>query len=230
MRYIKKLDEPNCIADYKAIQQQAGLSFRYSSFKKKKILNAILRAEQHHICCYCQQKITCYQENKISGAHNEHLDPQAGDPGDGSIDLDYNNIYACCIASTGMSKLHQHCGEAKHHNYINGLIRRPICNTYFKYNLLGEILPNGEYSTWEEYDLHKTLLTGFVTEAYEEIKVLNLNCNKLKSDRRGDLDKIIHWINLSEKQDIEQKIIEFENSEYYERGIDMLLYFMKKKI
>lgn len=230
MRYIKKKRrEPNSLSTYKEAQRDANLSVSYNTFREKRGLNDVLRIEQFHICCYCQQKLSHYQGPKIGGSHNEHLIPQCSDVGDGSIGLNYYNIYACCIDSQGMSELHEHCGESKHNKNIRGFIQAPDCTAFFKYNVNGEILPNGEYDDWNNYVKNAERLTDNVKAAYEEIKILNLNCNKLVNDRKNDFDMLLKWLLQSSKNDVEQKIISIESAEYFERYIDMLLYYMRKK-
>lgn len=198
MRYIPKGQEPDIIKDFKTIQHSAGLPATYKIFRDKPLLNEILRNEQHKICCYCQRRIDHYQGNKNAGAHNEHLYPQSKDPGDGSVDLDYNNIFACCIASKGQKEKSQHCGEAKGEKVITGFIRDPKCQDRFKYNLIGEILPNGSYDNWSEYIFNYTQLSQDQKELVEEIKVLNLNCNSLVEERKNVIESIVFWaINAS---------------------------------
>ena len=153
MRYISKVSEPDFLKEFKDIQRRAGLPATYDSFGgkgNKAALNDILRENQHNICCYCQRRIDHYLGEKNTGAHNEHLYPQDKDPGDGSVDLDFENIFACCIASKGLKKKSQHCGEAKGNQLILGSIRNPDCEIRFKYNLIGEVLPAGEYNVWQD--------------------------------------------------------------------------------
>ena len=206
MRYIPKGQEPDIVKNFKAVQQSAGLPATYGIFHEKSLLNAILRDEQHKICCSCQRRIDHYQGSKDTGAHNEHLYPQSKDPGDGSVDLDYNNIFACCIASKGQKKKSQHCGEAKGEKVIVGFIRDPNCQARFKYNLIGEILPNGSYDNWNEYVSNFSNLSQDQKDIVEEIKVLNLNCNSLVEERKNVIESIASWaVNVS-RVDIQQKL------------------------
>ncbi|MDM8335841.1 hypothetical protein [Mediterranea massiliensis] len=229
MRYIRKGSEPTCLTEFKKAQEEAGIQPLYANFREKEPLNNLLRAEQHHICCYCQQRLTHFQRDKEGGAHNEHLIPQEGAEGDTSKQLDYGNIYACCIDSRGMSANLQHCGESKHDRRIHGFIQQEDCTEYFKYNSLGEILPNGEYDTWEEYNRHQDTLSGNIKEAYREICTLNLNCPRLRNDRRGDFFALLSIIKDMSKEEIGHIMTTWNEEEYYLRFIDMLLYFMKKK-
>ncbi|MEG1544424.1 MAG: hypothetical protein RR382_07875 [Tannerellaceae bacterium] len=223
------MTEPTCISSWIELRKQAEQPIAYSDFDHKNELNEILRAEQHHLCCYCQQRITHYQGKKEGGAHNEHLVPQKLDTGNGAIEMDYNNIYACCIDSSGMSKEHQHCGESKGCKSIRAFIKEINCTEYFKYNLNGEILPNGCYDQWKDYQINERTLAGNIKDAYDTIMLLNLNCNKLATERLKDISSLISIIRKLSKEQVELKIKEFEHAQYYIRYIDMILYYMKKK-
>lgn len=232
MRYIKKTTEPACMTTWKELRKTAEQPLAYDDFDKKKELNEYLPTEQHHICCYCQQRIEHFQGNKIGGAHNEHLIPENGPNGDFDKQMDYQNLYACCIDSQGLKKKEKskrHCGEAKEEKLIRGFIQEEGCNGFFRYNTLGEIIPNGSYDQWQEYLVHKDELTVDLKDATDAINTLNLNCHFLVEDRKGDLDKLLLLLNGFSKDQVQEKMIEFEQSETFLRYVDMLFYFMKQK-
>ena len=232
MRYIKKEKEPAFMSQWKALRQQAGQLLAYNDFDRKAELNEVLRAEQHHICCYCQQRLEHFQGDKEGGSHNEHLVPESGEHGDFDKQMDYSNLYACCIDSRGFKKKERskrHCGEAKEYKLIRGFIQEENCASFFRYNILGEIIPNGEYDSWADYVVHYADLRGDVKDAMDAIDVLNLNCHFLKEDRRKELDALVRVISHLSKEKVNEKMREFEQAEIYPRYIDMLLYFMAKK-
>lgn len=232
MRYIKKTAEPDYMTAWKELRKKAEQPLGYNEFDKKKELNEYLRKEQRHICCYCQQRIEHFQGNKIGGAHNEHLVPENGPYGNFDKQMDYHNLYACCIDSQGLKKKEKskrHCGEAKGEKLIRGFIQEEGCNGFFRYNTLGEIIPNGCYDQWKEYLVHKDELTADLKDATETIETLNLNCHSLVEDRKGDLDKLLLLLNKLCKDKVQEKITEFEQSETFQRYVDMLIYFMKQK-
>ena len=215
---------------WKEARIAAGQSLQYDEFDKKKELNEDLRIEQYHICCYCQRSIDHYQGDKIGGAHNEHLIPEKGPYGDYEKQMDYGNIYACCIDSQGLRKKERdkrHCGEAKADKLIYPFIQMEDCESYFRYNVLGEIIPNGEYSRWEEYRLHKNELPEEQRRAFDAIETLNLNCHSLREDRREDLYRLLSILPRRSKEEIQRKIDEFLGGERYPRYISMLLYYMR---
>ena len=233
MRYIKKNDEPAFMTSWKQEREKAGQPLDYESFSQKKVLNDILRAEQHGICCYCQQSIDHFQGALEGGAHNEHLIPEKGPDGDFSKQMDYGNLYACCIDSKGTPKREKkkrHCGEAKEDKLIHPFIQDPLCSSFFRYNILGEIIPNGPYDRWEDYEENVTDLTGLVLKAYQTISTLNLNCNFLKDDRKKEINRLISIISTIDKARIQAMIQNFENREIYPRYVDMLLYYMRQHV
>jgi len=151
MRYIKKLTTPPFMNDWLDARNNINQEILYNDFSAKRTLNNILRQEQKHICCYCQQTITHFQAKNNGGSHNEHLVPQNGNNAATDLQMDYNNIYACCNYSKGLKKDKQHCGEAKDDELIHNLIQLNECSSLLKYNTLGEIIPNGEYLKFEQY-------------------------------------------------------------------------------
>jgi uncharacterized protein (TIGR02646 family) len=227
MRYIPKGSEPDVIKDFKTIQQSAGLPATYNVFRDKSLLNQILRHEQHNICCYCQRRIDHYQGNKSTGAHNEHLYPQSKDPGDGSVDLEYKNIFACCIVSKGQKEKSQHCGEAKGEKVIIGSITDSQCQDRFKYNLIGEILPNGPYNDWSEYIVNYNQLSQDQKKLVDEIKVLNLNCNSLVEERKNVIESIALWAADTTREDVIRQLKTWETANEFPIFYNTIQYILK---
>ena len=104
MRHIEKRPSPPYIAAWKASRTAAGQNHAYDEFDHKQQINDDLREDQHHICCYCQQKITHFQGNNKGGSHNEHLVPENGPHGNYALQVDYSNLFACCNTTIGMGK------------------------------------------------------------------------------------------------------------------------------
>lgn len=251
MRYIQKNDEPDCLKEYKDSCRQTGERACYANFGKKKELNYILRAEQHGLCCYCQRVIDHFDTNspltRATGSHNEHLHAQSAQADD---DLDYNNIYACCVATKGLAKRElreagremalaaslrrrkndpRHCGEIKGNNTIVGSIQNPDCEALFNYSASGEILPGTEYKLWRDFSDNLDGLTTAVKERYDEIDTLNLNCNSLISDRKEAVRAILNWMKAVnfEKSTIQAKIQELENRAQYVVFHSAVIYYLR---
>ena len=229
MRYIVKGQEPGFLTEFKRLQESAGVHATYDTFGgkgNKANLNSILREEQRNICCYCQRRIDHYLGDKDTGAHNEHLNPQSLDPGDGSIDLDYNNIFACCIASQGLKRQSQHCGESKKNIIIRGSITEADCESRFKYNLVGEILPAGEYFSWAEYLEDYENLPKDIQRLTDEIRVLNLNCNSLVSERKKVIESLADWIKIESPDRIATRLVEIGSESSFPVFYSMVKYFI----
>lgn len=232
MRYIQKGEEPEFMRLWKEQRLQNGLKCAYDEFDQKKKLNESLRKEQHGICCYCQQRLDHFQGMAIGGSLNEHLIPENGPEGDFDKQMDYTNIFACCMDSKGYKKRERnkrHCDESKGHKRIRGFIQEPSCSSFFRYNSLGQIIPNGRFNTWDEYIAHRDESNGDIKDAIDAIEVLNLNCHQLTDDRKRDLDALLMIIKDLSREKVKAKMIEFEKADQYHRYIDMLLYFMAKK-
>lgn len=228
MRYIQKDEEPDFMLEWKRLRLFAGQSLSYSDFNEKRRLNDLLRNEQHGICCYCEKPIDHFMMSKERGAHNEHLIPEKGEYGDFSEQMDYYNIFACCIESSGRKKDSQHCGESKHDLLIYPFLQDVNCKQYFKYNVLGEIIPNGSYNTWTEYIQNEDKLEPLSQCAVEAIKILNLNCNSLVTDRKDDIDTIMRITISWDKKRKDIQISHWEHSSQFPRFIDMLEWFLKR--
>ena len=232
MRYIIKRPSPSYIADWKATRVAAAQNLAYEEFDHKRQLNDDLREDQHHICCYCQQKITHFHGDNKSGSHNEHLVPENGPYGNFALQMEYSNLFACCNTTAGMGKKEKskrHCGDAKGDKPIRGFIKETRCSEHFKYNNLGEIIPNGSYRMFEEYKANRTTLTKDELDALEMLEVLNLNSTLLVNDRKKDFDRMLRILMRIPKATIDSKMIEFESNTHYPRYIDMLLYYMRMK-
>ena len=229
MRYIQKRDTPQFITDWIELRKSAGQKIIYEEFDQKPLLNNYLRQDQHHIWCYCQQILTHFQGDKNGGSHNEHLIPENGPYANFALQMDYNNLFACCIASVGLQKNQQHCGEAKKAKLIRGAIQELNCTSLFKYNNLGEILPNGSFDSFADYKFNRVNLPNDQFEILLIIETLNLNCSYLVNERKKDQTALIKVLNLLPKERVEQQLEVFEREPNYRRFIDMLLYYMKQK-
>lgn len=229
MRYIEKGNEPKFMKKWKNMQLQAGLPLAYGYFRDKSKLNEVLRFVQHGICCYCEKHIDHFQGVREKGAHNEHLVPEKGPHGVFAKQMDYDNLYACCIESRGKAKQNTHCGEHKKDDVIFPFVQNRNCNLCFKYNVLGEILPNGKYSFWNDYLQNMNSLDTLTREAVKTIDVLNLNCASLVNDRKEQLLILMEWANKHDSLTIKNKMLDYESRHLFPEFIDMRLYFMKKK-
>lgn len=73
-------------------------------------------------------------------------------------------------------------------------------------------------------------LNGMIKEAVDAIDTLNLNCNALVRDRQMNLRVLMEWAVGKDEMAIKNKIMDFENCRQYPDFIDMLEYFLQKRI
>lgn len=229
MRYIHKninSDASKLLRNWQTQRIKANQNLAYNEFDKKSLLNRYLIEEQGGICCYCQQKITELKRTKNTGdSHNEHLIPQSANE---DLQTNHGNIFACCCYSSGFPKHLQHCGESKGDKLIYEFIKWIDCSNHFKYNIEGEIMPEGCYNSFREFEFNKNLLDFKQKKALEAIITLNLNQISLKEERKKDITVLITMLNKLSVQQVQSKMEEF-NTKPYKRFIDMLLYYMKQK-
>lgn len=240
MRYIDKPQTSparQLLADQRAWMQREGLEEKYDNLGSvvnaegknesvKKILNDHLRKEQGRICCYCQQRIHHHNGDNATGSHNEHFYPEDTNL---PLQLDYENLYACCNRSKGLEKRLQHCGEHKHNTQIDiNLLRQHNCSGYFKYNVNGEILPVGPWASICEIPAADQL-TPHQQLAMEYISVLNLNVDTLVTIRKNVIDDTLLMVENMDKQHINTIVqnLNSTNTDYPE-FVDMIIYFCKR--
>ncbi len=233
MRYISKSNSSaarTLLLTAREWMQHAQLHELYENFVEKRTLNEILREEQKKICCYCQRRIDHFQGVNERGSHNEHFEPEGGENARIDLQLDYENLYACCNASRGFEKRLQHCGEHKGSNTIHSnFLRMRDCSDYFKYNTNGEILPQCSMNSYEEVCQHRSMLTPVQQDALQMIEVLNLNVESLIEFRKGIQTDIFKFVLNKSRQQLEHKaqLLNTEQREYVQL-VDMVLFFLKK--
>lgn len=192
----------------------------------KKILNDQLRQEQGHVCCYCQQRILQHNGDNATGSHNEHFYPEDTNI---PLQLDYENLYACCNRSKGLENRLQHCGEHKHNMQINiNLLHQHNCSDYFKYNVNGEILPVGPWASTREIPTTDQLSPDQQL-AMQYISILNLNVDTLVQMRKNVIDDIMPMVLNMNKHKINTMVQTINsNKADYPEFVDMIIYFCKR--
>ena len=143
----------------------------------------------------------------------------------------YNNLFACCVDSKGHKKKEQYlqyCGESKGNKVIRAFIREKQCASFFRYTINGEIIPNGEYGTWREYE-EDTQLFGDIKDAKESIDVLNLNCPTLVNDRKELINIILNFLLKYDQTIVEEKVKEWISGESFPSYVDMRIQYVKHR-
>jgi uncharacterized protein (TIGR02646 family) len=229
MRYISKGAQPAIITNYINERKLLGLAIDYDgTFLLKRELNDLLREKQKNICCYCQQSIDHFNNPCEAGSHNEHLVPQSGAP---ALQLAYSNLFACCnYTKDYVIKKDKYCGWHKEDELIKPFIQNSSCRDFFKYNTIGEILPNGSYDLLQDYIDNKLVLPMGQAEALDAIITLNLNQAVLREQRRKT---ITDWIALLATQGltaagVPAKITKLMHAPILPPFVEALIYFLRQ--
>lgn len=140
----------------------------WSSFKGKAELKDNLFAIQNGLCAYCEIRI----DSEI-GSHLEHIESKSQNP---SKTFEYTNIVSSCIKGSLVDSEDTNpmsCGHAKKRQSIDIKPTDINCEDYFSFDLFGKIIPNTNRSELEQ------------KKAQNTIDTLNLNCLRLKRDRKS---------------------------------------------
>jgi uncharacterized protein (TIGR02646 family) len=149
------------------------------------LLKQLLK-EQFGLCCFCQERVAA--KYLI-----EHFLPQSIFKNE---EVDYYNLFLCC-------QTQGQCSDYKKEYLIGKFITHSKCESFFKYNWNGEILPNCSYALWQSTNGRSCKenlenLNATELQVYVTIQVLGLNrqplitrrLNKLLSpDFKGELIK-----------------------------------------
>lgn len=223
MRYIEKaLSEPPCLAEYKkeCKDNKVPKPYLYKDFNRTSELRRILIAEQHDVCCYCQRHCKAYR--------TEHSYPENGPDVNESVkqQLEYNNLFASCIDSSGNAPYDQYCDVKKGNIIIREFIKETACQGYFRYNSIGEIIPNGRYHVWRDYE-NASALTENEEDACYAIRVLNLNHYSLVDARKGCLDALLSSLKKKTKEEWKAKIEEWLHSDVFPDFIELRIQYIE---
>jgi uncharacterized protein (TIGR02646 family) len=138
------------------------------------LLRQLLK-EQFGLCCFCQERVT-------TKYLIEHLLPQSIFKNE---EVDYYNLFLCC-------QTQGQCSDYKKEYLIGKFITHSKCESFFKYNWNGEILPNCSYALWQSTNgksCNENLdkLNVIELQAFVTIQVLGLNRQPLISRRLNKL-------------------------------------------
>lgn len=169
MKYIVKQNEPQDFTDWKMLAnddwQPAYGDLRGAT--KLAVKNALM-AEQGHICCYCERRLT------VDDSHIEHFRPQS----DPSVDpLDFSNLLCSCQNQIKKG-VPRHCGNLKDEWFDVVLLVCPLtpsCEGRFSFTGDGRIGPVSQTDT----------------AALETIKRLGLDIPKLRNLRAKAIEPFL---------------------------------------
>ena len=143
----------------------------WKNYKHKEEIRLDLLELQYGLCAYCENSL--YTQLKY---HIEHIAPKNIYP---DLTFEYSNLILSCIDSDGLRDVKVDntisCGHAKENKFNSKLFIKPTfqdCEQYFWYKDNGEVISNPELNA-EDID-----------KANYTIKLLKLNCNRLKRERK----------------------------------------------
>ncbi len=185
MRYIRKGDEPESLANLKALANEDWKPTYEDDCRGevKTQLHNVLLQEQGYICCYCGMAIT------REDSHIEHFKPRSIYP---NLALEFTNLLASCQRERERREP-QHCGVKKDKWYDEQLMVSPLdvnCASFFRYAASGEILPTDEL---DKQDAAKTT-----------IEKLGLGIEKLRLMRSAAIDGALLAIEGLSDEEIEK--------------------------
>ena len=166
----------------------------YDIFRYKDSVKEALLKEQGYLCAYCMSRIDMPKES----SHIEHWIAQSTNK---ELDLDYKNMLAVCSGNEGNKKSCSHYNKSKEEEPLLHCDKRKG-NLPLKYN------PSCDNS---ELLGIKYAFDGSVSSSDDEFseqleKVLNLNIEFLKNNRKSTLDGFQEAI----KKKYKEKCIKFD--------------------
>ncbi|MCX6877232.1 MAG: TIGR02646 family protein [Verrucomicrobia bacterium] len=154
----------------------------------KRAIRDKLYIHQFGLCGYCEGSLG--ELNR----HIEHVEPKSGIGANPARIYDYNNLIASCQGDTDKSRSagqDASCGHFKdqyitahrHFSYADFISPREVyCERKFSYLLDGRVTPKANPGTPDH------------SRADYTIKVVGLNCHRLRSRRRRIADRLIRQI------------------------------------
>ncbi|HCH2964260.1 TPA: retron system putative HNH endonuclease [Vibrio parahaemolyticus] len=167
MYLIQKSAQPNSLRMYR---REDTATYKAMPERVRSDLVKSLLAEQGHVCAYCMKRI------KAEAMRVEHWASRQHHP---QLQLEYNNLLACCNGNEGQSKDTYTCDKKKANEALklSPSHARPNINTKIDYHEGGKIKSN-------DPEFHTQLDT-----------VLNLNESRLVSNRKAALKVIQDILN-----------------------------------
>lgn len=164
MKHIIKNPEPSSFYTWKASNRSANWN-EFSGTEPYNELRSCLVEEQQHLCCYCE--VALMNDGNIS-AHVEHFKPKGRHQ---TEMFNILNLFACCEHTDS-------CGHKKGNEYFAGLVcpLEENCESRFTYTGNGTIIPSNENDE----------------SADRTIQLLNLNCKRLKDQRKSIIKALEH--------------------------------------
>lgn len=188
MKHIVKSPPPVEFEDWKKLTNDDWQpAWDYLRGTLKENLHKHLLAEQGHICCYCEVRIS------EGSSHIEHLKPRSSFPEDA---LNYQNFLASCQRDLKPGEP-RHCGNLKGNWYDSNLMVSPlssVCEDRFRYTGDGGICPQSDDNL----------------AAKETISHLGLGIDKLRALRSKAIEPIINALDSLKNDEIDNLATGFQ--------------------
>lgn len=204
MRKITKGKEPRALFRHRV---SAGAD--YEGFREKDALRKSLVAEQHGLCCYCMKRIAPIADKmKI-----EHCLSQEDYP---DQQLNYRNLLGACKGGEGEPPEGQHCDTKKGGRSLSF---NPASSDFDNKTKI-RFLSDGE------------ILSSDAAIKQELNDVLNLNLDRLKTNRRLELDIFKLGLTRGKNIDPAKELRKWDGSQSGELKpySIMVVYYLRKKI
>lgn len=142
----------------------------YDNYGSKDDLRSALVAEQRGLCCYCMGRV----HNESTAMKIEHWRCQSRHP---SEQLNYRNLLSACLGGDGQPWHLQHCDTRKGDSDLQW---NPAEGTH-------------HIETRIRYELDGSIRASEAVFNDQLDRVLNLNLQFLKNNRKGILDAVLDW-------------------------------------
>ena len=204
MRAIQKNTEPRSLTEHRK-QTHAD----YDNYADKDTLRHSLVAEQRGLCCYCQSRIRA----DAASMKIEHWQCQANHP---ERQLDYRNLLGACLGGHGRVEHEQHCDTRKGNAELNFCPADPAHSIEQRIRFLGD----GSIQSPD---------TDFDRQMNE---VLNLNWNKLVSNRKAVLVAFQQRLQMGKTLDPSKELSKWDGSlaNHLPEYSQVIVYYLNKKL
>jgi uncharacterized protein (TIGR02646 family) len=220
MRYIKKGKEPQTLQAIKGLAQRTGQLPAFEALPANVVYEIVqaLLYDQGWLCCYCMNEISSETSRLV------HFLPFKDEA------LTYTNMYLACNYSNHLPPAQQHCYIKKGTDLIPKYMSDDQCAEYFRYNTLGEILPNGPYRTIRKCQDNFRSLTPVQQAVLSAIEILNLNTERLKDQRKAVLTEVANAMRKITKAQIPilvKNLNQKDKNGRLRRFCEVMIYYLK---
>ncbi|MFT2096931.1 retron system putative HNH endonuclease [Marinomonas sp. 2405UD66-6] len=186
MHEITKNSQPNSLTTYKNDPQAS-----YDNLPQdvKADLKASLLSEQGHVCAYCMSRIK---------AQNMRIEHWACQDDNRTLELDYNNLLACCCGNEGKPKHTYTCDKKKENKvltYSPANTAHSINNRIIYRHGSGKVTSNDFSFDKELNDILNLNETRLVKNRQHALKAIQEELEKKKGTRsKQDIRKLYNAV------------------------------------